>query len=514
MEKEHSEKIVILDFGSQYTQLIARRMRELGIFCEIFPFSQNLSSYRDKSLKGVVLSGGPSSVFDKNAPFCGRDVFQAGVPILGICYGLQLVAKTFGGKLERAKNREYGRAALRIDSHDRLLKRVRNNSTIWMSHGDNVIQLPAGYRVLAHTEHIPYAVIASPDEKVFGLQFHPEVAHTQEGEKVLKNFLFDICECRGTWTPSSFISSQIERIRKEVGEAKVICGLSGGVDSSVCALLLNRAIGKNLYCVFVDNGLLREDEASKVVRTFRKLKMNLILVDAKREFLGGLEGVVDPEEKRKIIGRLFIKVFQMQARRIGKVKFLAQGTLYPDVIESTPFKGPSATIKSHHNVGGLPAKMRFKLLEPLRELFKDEVRAIGRKLGLPESITKRHPFPGPGLAVRILGEVTEQRLAILRKADEIFLRNLKESGFYDKVWQSFCVLLPVRTVGVMGDERTYENVVALRAVTSSDGMTADWARLPYAFIERVSGQIINQVKGINRVVYDVTSKPPSTIEWE
>ncbi|MCJ7509138.1 MAG: glutamine-hydrolyzing GMP synthase [candidate division Zixibacteria bacterium] len=514
MKSKIQERILILDFGSQYTQLIARRTRELGVFCEIVPFNQDISFYGDKNLKGVVLSGGPASVFDKNAPFCKKDIFEMGVPVLGICYGLQLIAKMFEGKLEKAKNREYGRAVLKIDYADTLLKDVKSSSVVWMSHGDNVIRVPKGYKILAHTEDIPYATIANLKQKIFGLQFHPEVAHTQEGKKILKNFLFSICGCKGTWTPASFINSQIKEIKKKVGKDKVVCGLSGGVDSSVCAVLINRAIGKQLNCIFVDNGLLREGEVGEVVETFKKLKMNLTSVDARDKFLSALKGITDPEEKRRRIGKLFIQVFEAQAKKIGKAKFLAQGTLYPDVIESTSFKGPSATIKSHHNVGGLPAKMKLKLIEPLRELFKDEVREIGRKLDLPEKIIGRHPFPGPGLAVRVLGEVTEGRLNILRKADKIFIQNLKESGFYNKTWQAFCVLLPIQTVGVMGDERTYENVVALRAVTSLDGMTADWARLPYDLVEKISNQIINQVKGVNRVVYDVSSKPPSTIEWE
>jgi GMP synthase (glutamine-hydrolysing) len=514
MKNKIQERIVILDFGSQYTQLIARRIRELRVFCEIVPFNQNISSYNDKNLKGIILSGGPASVFDKNAPLCEKDIFERGVPVLGICYGLQLIAKIFEGKLEKAKNREYGRATIKIDYADILLKGIENNSVVWMSHGDNVIQPPKGYKVLAHTEDIPYAVMANLKQRIFGLQFHPEVVHTLEGKKILRNFLFDICRCRGSWTPASFIDSQVEAIKAKVGKDRVICGLSGGVDSSVCAVLINKAIGKQLNCIFVDNGLLREDEAREVIETFKKFKMHLTLVDAKDKFLAGLEGITEPEEKRKKIGKIFIQVFETQAQKIRKARFLAQGTLYPDVIESTSFKGPSATIKSHHNVGGLPAKMRLKLIEPLRELFKDEVRQIGKKLNLPEKIINRHPFPGPGLAVRILGEVTEQRLDILRKADKIFIQNLKESGFYNKVWQAFCVLLPIQTVGVMGDERTYENTVALRAVTSLDGMTADWARLPYDLIEKISNQIINQVKGVNRVVYDVSSKPPSTIEWE
>jgi GMP synthase (glutamine-hydrolysing) len=512
MQKQ--ETIIILDFGSQYSQLIARRIREHRVFCEILPYNQDPETYRDRNLKGIVLSGGPSSVFDETAPFCSHEIFEFDVPVLGICYGLQVIGKLFGGELERSDRREYGRAVIHIDDAGDLLSGVKDNTVIWMSHGDHLSKLPSGFEVLAHTEDIPLAAIGNRERKIYGLQFHPEVAHTQEGRQILKNFLFDICRCRGTWTTESFIDTTVAGIREHVGDDKVVLGLSGGVDSSVCAALLNRAVGKQLHCILVDNGLLRKNEAREVVAAFGRYDLNLKLVDASDEFLSRLEGVVDPEQKRKIIGKTFIEVFEEEAQKIKDVAFLAQGTLYPDVIESTSFKGPSATIKSHHNVGGLPEKMHLKLIEPLRELFKDEVRELGRKLELPESIIGRHPFPGPGLAVRILGHITRERLFILREADEIYISELKRADQYDQIWQAFCVLLPVQSVGVMGDERTYENVVALRAVTSVDGMTADWAKIPPEVLGRISNRIINQVRGVNRVVYDVSSKPPATIEWE
>jgi len=508
------ETIVILDFGSQYTQLIARRIRENKVFCEILPFNQAPEGYRDKNVKGIVLSGGPSSVFDPHAPLCGKEVFELGIPVLGICYGLQLIGKLFGGEVERSKLREYGRATIHIDNGGDLLRGVRDHTVVWMSHGDHLSTLPPGFEVLAHTENIPFAVVGDRRRKIYGLQFHPEVAHTQEGNRILQNFLFGICGCQGSWTTESFIDSAVSRIKEQVGDGKVILGLSGGVDSSVCAILVSKAVGRRLHCIFVDNGLLRKNEGEEVISAFRNFDLNLICVDAKKKFLRRLEGICDPEEKRKIIGEVFIEVFEQEAKKIPGVEFLAQGTLYPDVIESTSFKGPSATIKSHHNVGGLPDKMNLKLVEPLRELFKDEVRRLGRKLNLPENIIRRHPFPGPGLAVRILGEVTQKRLSILREADFIFISELRREGLYDEVWQAFCVLLPVQSVGVMGDERTYENVIALRAVTSLDGMTADWAKLPDEVLEKISSRIINQVKGVNRVVYDISSKPPATIEWE
>lgn len=508
------ETIIILDFGSQYTQLIARRVRESKVYCEILPFNADPDSFKDKNLKGIILSGGPSSVFDENAPVCDKKVFESNVPILGICYGLQLLAHLFGGKVERSKSREYGKAIIKIEEHKDLFRGFKRKLQVWMSHGDFVSKLPRGYRKLASSENIPFAAVKNPKKKILGVQFHPEVAHTQNGIRIIQNFLYDVCECYGEWTPKSFIQSTVKDIKAKVGNEKVVLGLSGGVDSSVCAVLVNKALGKQLNCIFVDNGLLRKGEARQVKEVFKDFDMNIVFVDASEKFLSRLKGIIDPEEKRRIIGRTFIEVFEEEANKIGEVKFLAQGTLYPDVIESTSFKGPSATIKSHHNVGGLPAEMNLKLIEPLRELFKDEVRRIGKELKLPDNILGRHPFPGPGLAVRILGEITRERLDILREADDIFIQELKSSKHYQKVWQAFCVLLPVQSVGVMGDERTYENVVALRAVTSLDGMTADWAHLPYDLIGKISNRIINEVKGINRVVYDVSSKPPATIEWE
>ncbi len=508
------ETIIILDFGSQYTQLIARRVRESKVYCEILPFNADPDSFKDKNLKGIILSGGPSSVFDEGAPVCDKKVFELNVPILGICYGLQLLAYFFGGKVEKSKSREYGKAIIKIEEHKDLFKGFKKKLQVWMSHGDFVSKLPRGYKKLASSENIPFAAVKNPKNKIFGVQFHPEVAHTQNGIKIIQNFLYDICGCHGDWTPESFIQSTVKETKEKVGNEKVVLGLSGGVDSSVCALLVNKAIGKQLSCIFVDNGLLRKNEAQQVKEAFKEFDMNIIFMNASDKFLSRLKGVIDPEEKRRIIGRTFIEVFEEEANKIGGVKFLAQGTLYPDVIESTSFKGPSATIKTHHNVGGLPEEMNLELIEPLRELFKDEVRRIGKELKLPDNILGRHPFPGPGLAVRILGEITRERLDILREADEIFIQELKSSRYYQKVWQAFCVLLPVQSVGVMGDERTYENVVALRAVTSLDGMTADWAHLPYDLIGKISNRIINQVKGINRVVYDVSSKPPATIEWE
>jgi GMP synthase (glutamine-hydrolysing) len=514
MITKHEETIIILDFGSQYTQLIARRIRENKVFCEIVPFNQKVETYKHKNLGGIVLSGGPASVFDPYAPFCEAEVFELGVPVLGICYGLQLLGKMFGGEVERSKKREYGKAVLRIDNYEDLFSETKDQTCVWMSHGDHLSALPKGFEVLAHTENIPFAAIRNKEKEIFGLQFHPEVMHTQEGKKIIHNFLFIICKCEGTWTPESFIQSSVSVIKDRVKNGRVVLGLSGGVDSSVCAMLVNRAVGKQLNCIFVDNGLLRKNETQEVTSAFKDFDLNLISVDASQRFLNELRGVTDPEEKRKIIGKVFIEVFEEEARRIKDVEFLAQGTLYPDVIESTSFKGPSATIKSHHNVGGLPEEMNLKLIEPLRELFKDEVREIGKRLKLPEKIIGRHPFPGPGLAVRILGEVTKDRLFILREADDIFIQELKKSNLYDEIWQAFCVLLPVQTVGVMGDERTYENVIALRAVTSVDGMTADWAKLPFETLGKISNRIINEVKGVNRVVYDVSSKPPATIEWE
>jgi len=510
------EKILILDFGSQYTQLIARKTRELGVFSEIHPFNFPADAVKaDKNIKAIILSGGPAGVNAPGAPHCNAEIFQMGLPILGICYGLQHIAYSLNGEVDPAAKREYGRAMLQIVAENPLFSGIASPTEVWMSHGDHLTRLPDGFEVLARTENSPISAIGNAAKKIYGIQFHPEVHHTCAGEQILHNFLRNICGFRGDWSPHSFIESSIRQIRETVGKDRVLLGLSGGVDSSVLAVLLNAAIGEQLHCVFVDNGLLRYREAEDVYRIFReKIGLNLTLVTARAAFLSKLKHVVDPEKKRKIIGNTFIEVFEKEAKKAGNFRFLAQGTLYPDVIESVSFKGPSATIKSHHNVGGLPDRLNFELLEPFRELFKDEVRQVGRELGVPEQIIGRHPFPGPGLAIRIIGKVTEEDLTILQKADKIFIDALKKDGLYDEIWQAFCVLLPVQTVGVMGDERTYENVLALRAVTSTDGMTADWYPLPYKFLAKVSNKIINEIKGINRVVYDISSKPPATIEWE
>ncbi len=510
------EKILILDFGSQYTQLIARRVRELHVFSEIQPYHYPLEKIKqDSAIKGIILSGGPASVYEADAPKPDPGIFQLGIPILGICYGLQLIAAEFGGKVDPAARREYGRAELFIDRESDLFFEVDSPTVVWMSHGDHLTEVPPGFEILAHTENSPIAAIGNPEKQIYGIQFHPEVHHTVEGRQILQNFLYQIVGVQGDWSAQSFIQSQIEVIRQQVGNRRVLCALSGGVDSSVVAVLLHKAIGDQLTCVFVDTGLLRANEAQEVETVFREhFHINLISVNARQLFLSKLRGVTDPEQKRKIIGNTFIEVFEAEARKSGPFDFLAQGTLYPDVIESVSFKGPSETIKTHHNVGGLPEKMNFQLIEPLRELFKDEVREVGRQLGLPEKIIGRHPFPGPGLAIRILGEVTEERLEILRQADAIYIHELRQAGLYDQIWQAFAVLLPVKSVGVMGDQRTYEYVLALRAVVSVDGMTADWFHFPFDFLAQVSNKIINQVKGVNRVVYDVSSKPPATIEWE
>lgn len=512
------DKIIILDFGSQYTQLIARRVRECKIYSEIHPYNLPLEKIRSLSPKGIILSGGPSSVYEKDAPRCDPDLFKTGIPILGICYGMQLIAQSLGGKVSHSEKREYGNARLIIDRPARLFKGIKGRGEslkVWMSHGDQIERLPKGFYILAHSENTPIAAIENPEKKIYGLQFHPEVVHTQMGKVIIKNFLYEICNCKRKWTMESFLENTIMNLRNTIGDEKVICALSGGVDSTVVAVLLHKAIGDNLRCIFVDNGLLRSGEASQVINLFRHhFRIPLTYIDAKDVFLKALKGVVDPEEKRKRIGKTFISIFEKEAKKIGKIKYLAQGTLYPDVIESVSFKGPSAKIKSHHNVGGLPKRMKFTLIEPLKELFKDEVRELGRILGLPEKIIKRQPFPGPGLAIRIIGEVTESRLEILRNADEIVLEEMDKNNLTDKVWQSFAILLPVKTVGVMGDERTYENVIAIRVVESQDGMTADWVRIPYEILGNLSNRIINEVKGINRVVYDISSKPPSTIEWE
>ena len=512
------DKILILDFGSQYTQLIARRVRECQIYSEIHPFDISVEKVKSLSPKGIIFSGGPASVFEKQAPHCDPGLLNMGIPVLGICYGMQLVAQLMGGEVTHSKRREYGKAKLTLDRGGELFKGMGNKGSqwvVWMSHGDHIKTLPQGFHSLAHSKNTPFAAMEDPQKKIYGLQYHPEVVHTQRGLDLIKNFLFSICKCSNLWTMESFLKQTRRDLKKRIGSGNVICALSGGVDSTVVALLLHKAIGDRLRCIFVNNGLLRKNEASQVVNLFHyHFKIPLIYVNAENTFLKKLEGVIDPEDKRKRIGKEFISVFEKESKKIGRVKYLAQGTLYPDVIESVSSKGPSATIKSHHNVGGLPEKMKLKLIEPLRELFKDEVRQLGKVLGLPDEIIRRQPFPGPGLAIRIIGNVNKERLRILRDADAIVMREMERNNFLDRVWQSFAVLLPVKTVGVMGDERTYENVIALRVVGSQDGMTADWSRLPYRILEHLSNRIINEVKGVNRVVYDISSKPPSTIEWE
>jgi len=512
----HKGKVLILDFGSQYTQLIARRVRELRVYCEIVPFFIPLEEIEHLHPSGLILSGGPASVYNPKAPSCPKELFALNIPVLGICYGMQLMAHLLGGKVVPSPMREYGRTQLIIADGQDLFQGLGVEAlTVWMSHGDTVVELPDHFQTIAHTENCPTAAMRSVDGRLFGLQFHPEVVHTQNGTQIIKNFLFQVCHCSPLWNMQSFIEYSVKKIRSEMGKAQVLCALSGGVDSTVAAALLQRAIGSRSRCIFVDNGLLRAGEAQRVLETFKdNFTGELIFRDTAERFLEKLNGVIDPEEKRKVIGREFISVFEEEADRLGAIEYLVQGTLYPDVIESISYKGPSATIKSHHNVGGLPEAMELKLLEPLRELFKDEVRELGKELGLPARVLERHPFPGPGLAVRITGEITPERLDTLRQADAIFLEELHQSGLYDQVWQAFAILLPIKTVGVMGDERTYENVVALRAVTSLDGMTADWAKLPHTFLEKTSNRIINEIKGVNRVVYDISSKPPSTIEWE
>ena len=513
----YSQKILILDFGSQYTQLIARRVREAQVYCEIHPFNMKLEKVKAFDPKGIILSGGPSSIYDKGAPVADKGVLGLGVPVLGICYGMQYMTYVLKGVVAKAREREYGNAFVTIKDARTLFHGFNRGQEeiVWMSHGDRIDEMPQGFKVLASSKNSPIAAMADLSRKLFGVQFHPEVAHTPKGTRILKNFLFRVCGCEPLWTMSSFVERTVSDLRERIGEERVICGVSGGVDSTITAVLLHKAIGGRLTCIFVDNGLLRRGEAQEVMELFRDLyHINLHRVDASDHFLRKLKGVTDPEQKRKIIGREFIGVFEKNAKELGSAKYLAQGTLYPDVIESVSFKGPSATIKSHHNVGGLPEVMHLELVEPLRELFKDEGRQVGIELGLPREMVMRQPFPGPGLAVRILGEVTPERLEVLRSADVILLDEIRRADLYEKVWQSFAVLLPVKTVGVMGDERTYENVIALRIVDSLDAMTADWTRVPYEVLARISNRIINEVRGVNRVVYDISSKPPSTIEWE
>lgn len=539
-----TEKIIILDFGSQYTQLIARAVREANVYCEILPFSKKITA--DESVKGIILSGSPFSVNDEAAPEVNVNELMQQAPVLGICYGAQLTAKQFGGKVERSSKREYGRAILHPQKEDALLQNILSASQVWMSHGDTILELPQGFEILATTDNIPVAAFKATgnmqyaigkeqtddnskaslhntqtgdqqpatSNPLYGLQFHPEVYHSIEGKKVLRNFLVNICGCQQDWTPAHFITDTIAALQKQIGDKKVVMAISGGVDSTVAATLISRAIGDNLHCIFVDNGVLRKDEFETVLATYKALGLNVKGIDAKKDFYKKLSGKSDPEKKRKAIGNEFINIFQKEAKDIKGVKFLGQGTIYPDVIESVSVHGPSVTIKSHHNVGGLPKRMHLKLVEPLRSLFKDEVRKVGLELGIPDDLIQRHPFPGPGLAIRILGDITEEKVDLLQRADDIYVKALKEHNLYATVWQAGAILLPVKSVGVMGDERTYEFTVALRAVTSVDGMTADWAHLPYDFLAKVSNEIINGVRGINRVVYDISSKPPATIEWE
>jgi GMP synthase (glutamine-hydrolysing) len=509
-----TEKILILDFGSQYTQLIARAVREANVYCEIVPYHKSIDF--DPSLKGIILSGSPFSVNDANAPQVDIAALHQRVPVMGVCYGAQLTAKQFGGRVANSSKREYGRALLHKRKDSVLLKDVTELSQVWMSHADTILDLPAGFEVLANTENIPFAAFVRQEgeQPLYCLQFHPEVYHSIEGKKMIRNFLVEVCGCKQDWTPAHFVSDTIAALQKQIGQRQVIMALSGGVDSTVAATLIHRAIGDRLHGIFVDNGVLRKDEFGQVLETYKKIGLNVKGIDAKQLFYSGLAGKTDPEAKRKTIGGLFIDVFQEEAKKVDGVELLGQGTIYPDVIESVSVHGPSVTIKSHHNVGGLPEKMHLELVEPLRFLFKDEVRRVGAELGIPDDLLQRHPFPGPGLAIRILGEVTEEKVRLLQEADHVYVKGLKDHKLYSAVWQAGAILLPVKSVGVMGDERTYEFTVALRAVTSVDGMTADWAHLPYTFLADISNDIINSVKGINRVVYDISSKPPATIEWE
>jgi GMP synthase (glutamine-hydrolysing) len=506
------ETILIFDFGSQYTQLIARRIRELNVYCEIHPFN-HLPEITD-DVKGIILSGSPYSVKEAGRPDIDLKLVANGLPVLGVCYGAQYIAETLGGEVQRSNTREYGRSLLKPIKESRLLRRIPENSQIWMSHGDTISSIPPSYALTAATEDIGVAAFENESDKIFAIQFHPEVTHSTDGKTLLANFVYDICGCAGNWTPASFIESTIDQLRLQLGKERVVLGLSGGVDSSVAAMLLNEAIEDNLFCIFVDNGLLRKDEYKQVLHDYRDLGLKVHGVNAADRFLHELKGISDPEQKRKIIGRTFIEVFEEEAHKISDVKWLAQGTIYPDVIESVSVKGPSATIKSHHNVGGLPELMKLKVVEPLRSLFKDEVRKVGLALGLQAELLNRHPFPGPGLAIRILGDITQEKISMLQEADSIFMHHLRSSGAYNDIWQAGAIFLPVKSVGVMGDERSYEHVICLRAVTSHDGMTADFSHLSFTLLSKISNDIINKVKGINRVVYDISSKPPATIEWE
>ncbi len=508
-------QILILDFGSQYTQLIARRLRQLKVYCEILPCSTKLEEITSKELKGIILSGGPSSIYAKNSPKVDPKIFELGLPILGICYGMQLISHDRGGKVIKSKKREYGFSILKTSKKSPLFNGVPEKIKVWMSHGDEVKKMPKGFKKSANTSDIKIAGFENEKEKLYALQFHPEVHHTDYGLKILKNFAHKICLYKDQWSPASFLNETIADIKKDAKNSSVICGLSGGVDSSVASVIVSKAIGKKLYCIFVDTGLLRTGDKERMRAVFnKKYKFNLKIVDASKLFLSKLKGVSSPERKRKIIGKTFIEVFDKESKKIKNAGFLLQGTLYPDIIESVSVKGPSAVIKSHHNVGGLPKKMKLKLIEPLKFLFKDEVRELGRSMKMPEELLMQHPFPGPGLAIRIIGDITQERINILKKADKIMRDEIKKFGWYDKIWQAFCVLLPVKSVGVMGDERSYENTIAVRCVESVDGMTADWSKLPYELMQKISSRIVSEVKGINRIVYDITSKPPSTIEWE
>ena len=518
MAKQH-DLIVVLDFGAQYSMLIARRVRECNVYCEVLPHDIPVAELKKRNVKGVIISGGPASVYEKDAPIPSPDLLRSDIPILGICYGMQLIAKELGGEVKPGHKKEYGKADLQIDDQSSIFAGLDSQIQCWMSHGDTVMRLPSGFKQLAHTDNTKYAAAGDPVKKIYGVQFHPEVVHTPKGIEIIKNFAYIICGCQPTWTTANFIDEQVKEIREKVGKDKVLLALSGGVDSTTVAALIHRAIGDQLICMFIDQGFMRKNEANKIDELFTKrFKVNFLKINAATRFFSKLQGVTDPEQKRKIIGENFIRTFEEEAKKLGTIPYLAQGTLYPDVIESavpgTTTGKVAKKIKTHHNVGGLPEKMGFKLIEPLRLLFKDEVRMLGKELGIPEDIVTRQPFPGPGLAIRIIGEVTEERVKILQVVDDIVVSEIKAAGFYKKVWQSFAVLLPIRTVGVMGDKRTYLNTIAIRAVTSLDAMTADWARLPYELLEKISNRIVNETPEVNRVVYDISSKPPSTIEWE